>query len=93
MPTHRNALWMNTLTWAPPARRPAQSGFREERLFGRRVLLHLGRSAQYKGQYAGRTFDLIDSVKQQVARHRDKLEFVATPAGIELAHREHKMAC
>jgi membrane dipeptidase len=48
--------------------------------------------AQYKGQYAGRTFDLIDSVKQQVARHRDKLEFVATPAGIELAHREHKMA-
>ena len=48
--------------------------------------------AQYKGQYAGRTFALIDSVKQQVARHRDKLEFVATPAGIELAHRERKMA-
>jgi membrane dipeptidase len=47
---------------------------------------------QYKGQYAGRTLDLIDSVKQQVARHRDKLEFVATPAGIELAHRERKMA-
>jgi len=48
--------------------------------------------AQYKGQYAGRTLELIDSVKQQVARHRDKLEFVATPAGIELAHRERKMA-
>jgi membrane dipeptidase len=47
---------------------------------------------QYKGQYAGRTFDLIDSVKQQVSRHRDQLEFVATPAGIELAHREHKIA-
>ncbi len=48
--------------------------------------------AQYKGQYAHRTLELIDSVKQQVARHRDKLEFVATPAGIELAHRDHKMA-
>jgi membrane dipeptidase len=48
--------------------------------------------AQYKGQYAHRTLELIDSVKQQVARHRDKLEFVATPAGIDLAHRERKMA-
>jgi membrane dipeptidase len=48
--------------------------------------------AQYKGQYARRTLELIDSVKQQVARHRDKLEFVATPAGIELAHRERKIA-
>ena len=48
--------------------------------------------AQYKGQYAHRTLELIDSVKQQVARHRDKLEFAATPAGIELAHRDHKMA-
>jgi membrane dipeptidase len=47
--------------------------------------------AQYKGQYARRTLELIDSVKQQVARHRDKLEFVATPAGIELAHRERKL--
>ena len=46
----------------------------------------------YKGQYAHRTLELIDSVKQQVARHHDQLEFVATPAGIELAHREHKMA-
>ncbi len=48
--------------------------------------------AQYKGQYAHRTLELIDSVKQQVARHRDKLEFVATPAGIELAPRDQKMA-
>jgi len=47
---------------------------------------------KYKGLYAGRTMDLIDSVKQQVARHHDKLEFVTTPAGIELAHRNHKMA-
>jgi membrane dipeptidase len=43
--------------------------------------------AQYKGQYARRTLELIDSVKQQVARHPDKLEFVATPDGIERAHR------
>jgi len=47
---------------------------------------------QYKGQYAHRTLELIDSVKQQVVRHRDKLEFVATPAGIDLAHRERKLA-
>jgi membrane dipeptidase len=47
---------------------------------------------QYKDQYAHRTLELIDSVRQQVARHRDKLEFAATPAGIELAHRNHKMA-
>ena len=48
--------------------------------------------ARYKGQDAHRTLELIDSVKQQVARHHDKLEFVATPAGIELARREHKIA-
>ena len=36
--------------------------------------------AQYKGQYARRTLELIDSVKQQVARHPKELEFVATPA-------------
>jgi membrane dipeptidase len=47
---------------------------------------------QYKGQYARRTLELIDSVKQQVAKHPKQLEFVATPAGIELAHREHKLA-
>jgi membrane dipeptidase len=48
--------------------------------------------AQYKGQYARRTLELIDSVKQQVARHPKELMFVATPGGIELAHREHKLA-
>jgi len=47
---------------------------------------------RYKDQYAHRTLELIDSVKQQVARHRNKLEFAASPAGIELAHRNHKMA-
>jgi membrane dipeptidase len=47
---------------------------------------------RYKGQYAHRTLELIDAVKQQVARHPDQLMFVATPGGIEAAHHEHKMA-
>jgi membrane dipeptidase len=46
----------------------------------------------YKGQYARRTLELIDSVKQQVARHPDQIQFVATPEGIEEAHRNHKFA-
>ncbi|HEY6488254.1 MAG: dipeptidase [Terracidiphilus sp.] len=47
---------------------------------------------QNKGHFAQRTLILIDAVKQQVARHPDQLMFVATPEGIELAHREHKLA-
>ena len=47
---------------------------------------------QYKGQYARRTLVLIDSVKQQVARHPDQIMFVTTPEGIEYAHRDHKFA-
>ena len=47
---------------------------------------------QYKGQYARRTLELIDSVKQQVARHPKEMIFVTTPDGIEMAHREHKFA-
>jgi membrane dipeptidase len=35
---------------------------------------------------------LIDSVKQQVARHPDQIMFVTTPEGIEYAHRTHKFA-
>jgi membrane dipeptidase len=46
----------------------------------------------YKGQYARRTLELIDAVKQQVAKYPDQIMFVATPAGIEYAHREHKFA-
>jgi len=46
----------------------------------------------YKGQYARRTLELIDSVKQQVAKHPDQIMFVATPDGIEYAHRTHKFA-
>jgi membrane dipeptidase len=46
----------------------------------------------YKGQYAHRTLELIDSVKQQVAHHPDQIEFVTSAAGIEQAHRDHKLA-
>jgi membrane dipeptidase len=48
--------------------------------------------ALYKDHYAKRTLELIDAVKQQVAKHPDQMMFVATPEGIELAHREHKLA-
>jgi membrane dipeptidase len=47
---------------------------------------------QNKGRFAGRTFDLIDAVKQQVAKHPDQIKFVTSPEGIEQAHREHKFA-
>ena len=46
----------------------------------------------YKGQYARRTLELIDSVKQQVAKHPDQMVFATSPEGIEQAHREHKFA-
>ena len=47
---------------------------------------------RFKGQYAHRTLDLIDAVKQQVAKHSDQMELVTSPEGIERAHREHKIA-
>jgi len=46
----------------------------------------------YKGHYARRTLELIDSVKQQVARHPDQMMLAASPEDIERAHREHKLA-
>ena len=46
----------------------------------------------FKGQYARRTLELIDSVKQQVARHSDRVVFATTPNGIEEAHRTHRFA-
>ncbi len=46
----------------------------------------------YKGQYAHRTLELIDAVKQQAAKHPDQIEFVTSPEGIEQAHRDHKFA-
>ena len=48
--------------------------------------------ATYKGQYARRTLELIDAVKEQAARHPDRMMLVTSPEGIELAHREHKLA-
>jgi len=48
--------------------------------------------AQNQGHFARRTLILIDAVKLQVAKHQDKMMFVASPEGIELAHREHKIA-
>jgi membrane dipeptidase len=47
---------------------------------------------RYKGQYARRTLELIDAVKQQAARHPDQIELVTSSAGIEKAHRDHKFA-
>jgi membrane dipeptidase len=47
---------------------------------------------RYKGQYARRTLELIDSVKQQVAKHPKELEFVATSGGIGEAHRNRRLA-
>ncbi len=46
----------------------------------------------YKGHYARRTLELIDAVKQQVAKHTKELELVTSPEGIRRAHREHKLA-
>ena len=48
--------------------------------------------ARFKGQYAHRTLELIDSVKQQAAKHSDRMELVTSAEGIERAHREHKLA-
>jgi membrane dipeptidase len=45
-----------------------------------------------QGHFARRTLILIDAVKQQVAKHPDQMMFVTTPEGIELAHRQHKLA-
>ncbi len=84
---------MNTLTWATPCRAASSIWIHARKgNLGAEFFSIWVDPAQYKGQYARRTLELIDSVKQQVARHRDKLEFVATPAGIDLAHRERKMA-
>jgi membrane dipeptidase len=46
----------------------------------------------YKGQYARRTLDLIDAVYQQAAKHPDKMHMAFSPADIEVAHRDHKLA-
>jgi membrane dipeptidase len=45
-----------------------------------------------QGHYARRTLLLIDSVKQQAARHPDQMMLVTSSEGIERAHRERKLA-
>jgi membrane dipeptidase len=46
----------------------------------------------YKGQYAKRTLELIDSVYQQAAKHPDKMQMAFSAADIVAAHRNHKLA-
>ena len=47
---------------------------------------------KWKGQYARRTLELIDSVKLQAEKHPKKVELVTSSEGIERVHREHKLA-
>jgi membrane dipeptidase len=46
----------------------------------------------HKGKYARRTLELIDSVKQQAAKHPAEVELVTSADGILRAKREHKLA-
>ncbi len=45
-----------------------------------------------QGHFAQHTFDLIDSVYEQAARHRDRMMMAFSVADIERAHKEHKLA-
>jgi membrane dipeptidase len=45
-----------------------------------------------QGHFARHTFDLIDSVYTQAARHPDRMMMAFSTADIERAHREHKLA-
>jgi len=45
-----------------------------------------------QGHFAQHTFDLIDSVYQQAARHPDRMMMAFSVADIERAHRENKLA-
>jgi membrane dipeptidase len=47
---------------------------------------------RFQGQYAHRTLEMIDAVKQQAARHPKEMEFVTSPEGIVEAHRNHRLA-
>ncbi len=46
----------------------------------------------YKGHYVQRTLELIDSVYLQAEKHPDKMRMAFSPADIETAHREGKLA-
>jgi len=45
-----------------------------------------------QGHFARHTFDLIDSVYEQVARHPDRMIMAYSPNDIDRAHKEHKLA-
>jgi membrane dipeptidase len=45
-----------------------------------------------QGHFAQHTFDLIDSVYEQAARHPDRMMMAFSVADIERAHRGHKLA-
>lgn len=47
---------------------------------------------EFKGHYAKRAMDLIDSVYQQAARHPDKITMAFTADDIVRAHEQHKFA-
>jgi membrane dipeptidase len=47
---------------------------------------------EFKGHYARRAMDLIDSVYQQAARHPDKMTMAFTAEDIVRAHEQHKFA-
>jgi len=44
------------------------------------------------GNFARHTFDLIDSVYEQAARHPDRMMMSFSTSDIERAHKEHKLA-
>lgn len=46
----------------------------------------------YRGQFAHRALELIDALKQQVARHSDRVAFVTSPDGILAARRKRNFA-
>src|SRR5215471_13153341 len=46
----------------------------------------------FKGHYAKRALDLIDSVYKQAALHHDKMTMAFSVADIERAHQQHKFA-
>ena len=45
-----------------------------------------------QGHFARHTFDLIDSVYEQAARHPDKMVMAFSPNDIDRIHKEHKLA-
>jgi len=49
-------------------------------------------SSTNEGHFAQHTFDLIDSVYEQAARHPDGMMMAFSATDIERAHREHKLA-